>query len=79
MKPKYFEFLNFILNFCLRNILLSVWNYDITFVNVIDLSSQVLERIQNFVLLLQTFIIKLFNLEFYIIINNLEPELSKFN
>ena len=79
MKPKYFEFLNFILKFCLRNILLSVWNYDITFVNVIDLSSQVLEQIENFVLLLQTFIIKLFNLEFYIIINNLEPELSKFN
>ena len=79
MKPKYFEFLNFILKFCLRNILLSVWNYDITFVNVIDLSSQVLERIENFVLLLQTFIIIFFNLEFYIIINNLEPELSKFN
>ena len=79
MKPKYVEFLNFILKFCLWNILLSVWNYDITFVNVIDLSSQVLEQIENFVLLLQTFIIKLFNLEFYIIVIDLESELSKFN
>ena len=42
-----------------------------TFVDVIDLSSQVLQRIKNSVLLLQTFLIKLLNLKFYIIVIDL--------
>ena len=69
--------MNFILKFCLWNILLQVWNYDITFLNVIDLSSPVLEQIVNSVLVLQTFLIKLFNLKFYIIVIDLKPEIYK--
>ena len=69
--------MNFILKFCLWNILLQVWNYDITFLNIIDLSFLVLEPIVNSVLLLQTFLIKLFNLKFCIIVMNLKPEIYK--
>ena len=69
--------MNFILKFCLWNILLQVWNYDITFPNIIDLGSAVLERIVNSVLVLQTFLIKLFNLKFYIIVIDLKPKIYK--
>ena len=69
--------MNFILKFSLWNILLQVWNYNITFLNIIDLSFPVLESIVNSVLLLQTFLIKLFNLKFCIIVMNLKPEIYK--
>ena len=69
--------MNFILKFSLWNILLQVWNYNITFLNIIDLSFVVLESIVNSVLLLQTFLIKLFNLKFCIIVMNLKPEIYK--
>ena len=69
--------MNFILKFSLWNILLQVWNYNITFLNIIDLSFPILESIVNSVLLLQTFLIKLFNLKFCIIGMNLKPEIYK--
>ena len=69
--------MNFILKFSLWNILLQVWNYNITFLNIIDLSFPVLESIVNSVLLLQTFLIKLFNLNFCIIVMNLKSEIYK--
>ena len=69
--------MNFILKFSFWNILLQVWNYNITFLNIIDLSFPVLESIVNSILLLQTFLIKLFNLKFCIIVMNLKPEIYK--